>query len=172
MNNKSKKIIVILVILILCGVVSGILLLATSGFSLIKTSPEASAHYYLTINEAIANDSYSNMQIRISGAVIGDSIQHNQEKNELTFLLADLPADYSVVEKPGELLDLLENVVNDPNIQTIQVVFSGSPPALLVNKAQAIMIGEIQSDGVFYADEILLKCPSRYEEAVPDQVMD
>jgi hypothetical protein len=25
-------------------------------------------------------------------------------------------------------------------------------------------------DGVFIADELLLKCPSRYEEAVPEQV--
>ena len=25
-------------------------------------------------------------------------------------------------------------------------------------------------DGVFYADELLLKCPTRYDQAVPDQV--
>jgi cytochrome c-type biogenesis protein CcmE len=25
-------------------------------------------------------------------------------------------------------------------------------------------------DGVFYADELLLKCPTKYEEAVPSQV--
>ena len=33
------------------------------------------------------------------------------------------------------------------------------------------MIGELREDGKFYADEILLKCPSRYEEAVPDQAV-
>jgi cytochrome c-type biogenesis protein CcmE len=25
-------------------------------------------------------------------------------------------------------------------------------------------------DGVFYADELLLKCPTKYEEAVPEQI--
>jgi hypothetical protein len=28
-----------------------------------------------------------------------------------------------------------------------------------------------QLGSIFYADEILLKCPSRYEEAVPDQAI-
>jgi len=31
------------------------------------------------------------------------------------------------------------------------------------------MTGRMGEDGVFYADELLLKCPSRYEEGVPSQ---
>jgi cytochrome c-type biogenesis protein CcmE len=31
------------------------------------------------------------------------------------------------------------------------------------------MTGELGDDGVFYADELLLKCPTKYEEAVPGQ---
>jgi cytochrome c-type biogenesis protein CcmE len=27
----------------------------------------------------------------------------------------------------------------------------------------------MQQDGRFYADEVLLKCPTRYEEGVPDE---
>jgi cytochrome c-type biogenesis protein CcmE len=38
------------------------------------------------------------------------------------------------------------------------------------NEAQAIMTGHLGDDGVFYADELLLKCPTKYEEAVPNQV--
>jgi cytochrome c-type biogenesis protein CcmE len=34
------------------------------------------------------------------------------------------------------------------------------------------MTGKIASDGVFYAEELLLKCPTKYEEAVPSQVTD
>jgi len=41
----------------------------------------------------------------------------------------------------------------------------------LTNEAQAIMTGSLGEDGVFYADELLLKCPSRYEEGVPSQVV-
>jgi cytochrome c-type biogenesis protein CcmE len=37
------------------------------------------------------------------------------------------------------------------------------------NEAQAIMTGHVSADGVFYADELLLKCPTKYEEAIPEQ---
>mgnify|MGYP003349956457 CR=1 FL=1 len=39
----------------------------------------------------------------------------------------------------------------------------------LRNEAQAIMTGKLGEDGVFYAEELLLKCPTKYEEAVPEQ---
>ena len=42
-------------------------------------------------------------------------------------------------------------------------------PDLLQNEAQAIMTGKMGEDGVFYATELLLKCPTKYEEAVPEQ---
>jgi cytochrome c-type biogenesis protein CcmE len=38
------------------------------------------------------------------------------------------------------------------------------------DEAQAIITGHLGEDGVFYADELLLKCPTKYEEAVPSQV--
>jgi cytochrome c-type biogenesis protein CcmE len=31
------------------------------------------------------------------------------------------------------------------------------------------MTGKIGEDGVFYADELLLKCPTKYEEDLPEQ---
>ena len=31
------------------------------------------------------------------------------------------------------------------------------------------MTGQLGEDGIFYADELLLKCPTKYEEAVPEQ---
>jgi cytochrome c-type biogenesis protein CcmE len=45
----------------------------------------------------------------------------------------------------------------------------GPKPDLLRNEAQAIVTGKLNEDGVFYAEELLLKCPTRYEEAVPQQ---
>jgi len=32
------------------------------------------------------------------------------------------------------------------------------------------MTGHLGEDGIFYVDELLLKCPTKYEEAVPQQV--
>ena len=36
--------------------------------------------------------------------------------------------------------------------------------------AQAIIEGHLAADGSFHADNLLLKCPSRYEEEFPNQV--
>jgi cytochrome c-type biogenesis protein CcmE len=37
------------------------------------------------------------------------------------------------------------------------------------DEAQAIMTGKLGADGVFQANELLLKCPTKYQEAVPNQ---
>jgi cytochrome c-type biogenesis protein CcmE len=31
------------------------------------------------------------------------------------------------------------------------------------------MTGHLGADGAFYADELLLKCPTKYQQAVPSQ---
>jgi cytochrome c-type biogenesis protein CcmE len=65
---------------------------------------------------------------------------------------------------------VLEDAVADPTRTRLQVVVEGqAKPDLLRNEAQAIMTGRIGEDGVFHATELLLKCPTKYEEAVPGQ---
>jgi cytochrome c-type biogenesis protein CcmE len=44
-------------------------------------------------------------------------------------------------------------------------------PDLLKDEAQAIVTGKLGADGVFVADELLLKCPSKYAADVPNQVV-
>jgi cytochrome c-type biogenesis protein CcmE len=31
------------------------------------------------------------------------------------------------------------------------------------------MTGQVGTDGIFHADELLLKCPTKYQQAVPSQ---
>jgi cytochrome c-type biogenesis protein CcmE len=57
----------------------------------------------------------------------------------------------------------------DPSRARMTIVYVGPKPDLLRNEAQAIVTGHLGDDGVFYADELLLKCPTKYEEAVPEQ---
>jgi cytochrome c-type biogenesis protein CcmE len=64
---------------------------------------------------------------------------------------------------------VLHQAVNNPDANRIFVVYEGVMPDLLQNEAQAIMTGKIGEDGIFYASELLLKCPTKYEEAVPEQ---
>ena len=173
--SKNKKIIVGVVIFLavlgLCGNIVGFSLIGLSGVYLANTYNDP-LRYFTTVNELMSeNDKMINKPIRISGAVIGDSIEFDETSGKLSFFIADVPGDYEQVEQQGGLAIVLENAVNDPNRQKIQIVYIGEKPELLRNMTQAIMIGELHSDGIFYADEILLKCPSRYEEAVPDQAI-
>ena len=70
---------------------------------------------------------------------------------------------------------MLYNAVTDPSVTRLQVVAHDTEiPDLLKDQAQAIMSGKLQQvDGqyVFYADDITLKCPTKYQEDVPDQVV-
>jgi cytochrome c-type biogenesis protein CcmE len=88
----------------------------------------------------------------------------------LTFTVADIPGDNNEIEAQGGLAAVLHEATVDPNRTRIEVVYNGVKPDLLRNEAQAIMTGRLGQDGKFYADELLLKCPTKYEEAVPDQV--
>ena len=69
----------------------------------------------------------------------------------------------------GGLAEVLHQAVNDPTAPKLQVEYNGVKPDLLRNEAQAIMTGKLGEDGVFYAEELLLKCPTKYEDAVPGQ---
>lgn len=150
-------------------VIGGILILAAVVF-LIWTSTAASAEYFLTIDELNAKGSeIVDKNLRVSGAVIGDSIQYDAQSLTLTFEVAHVPADNLAIESEGGLAEVLHQAVLDPSRARIKVVYEGVKPDLLRNEAQAIMTGHMGADGIFYAEELLLKCPTRYEEAVPEQ---
>jgi cytochrome c-type biogenesis protein CcmE len=108
--------------------------------------------------------------LRISGAVIGDSIDYDLDTLTLNFVIAHIAGDNDELDAEGGLAVALHNAVTDPNRSILKVVYIGPKPDLLQNEAQAIMTGRLGEDGVFYADELLLKCPTKYEDAVPEQV--
>lgn len=150
-------------------VIGGILILGAVVF-LIWTSTAASAEYFLTIDELNAKGSgVVDKNLRVSGAVIGDSIQYDAQTLTLNFEVAHVPADNLAVKTEGGLAEALHQAVLDPSRARMKVVYVGPKPDLLRNEAQAIMTGHLGRDGVFYAEELLLKCPTRYEEAVPEQ---
>lgn len=150
-------------------VIGGILILAAVVF-LIWTSTAASAEYFLTIDELNAKGaSVVDKNLRVSGAVIGDTIQYDAQTLTLSFDVAHVPADNLAIESEGGLAEVLHQAVLDPSRSRMKVVYVGPKPDLLRNEAQAIVTGHLGADGVFYAEELLLKCPTRYEEAVPEQ---
>ena len=150
-------------------ILGGVLILAAVVY-LIASSTQASAEYFMTVDEVEAKGADAiGKSLRISGAVIGDTIHYDADTLTLTFDVAQVSADNAVIEKQGGLAEVLHQAVIDPTRQRIKVVYVGVKPDLLRNEAQAIMTGKLGSDGIFHADELLLKCPTRYEQAVPQQ---
>lgn len=150
-------------------VVGGILILGAVVF-LIWTSTAANAEYFLTIDELSAKGStVVDKNLRVSGAVVGESIQYDPQSLTLSFEVVHVPADTADIKTEGGLAEALHQAVMDPTRSRMQVVYVGPRPDLLRHEAQAIMTGHLGEDGVFYAEELLLKCPTRYEEAVPGQ---
>jgi cytochrome c-type biogenesis protein CcmE len=150
-------------------IAGGLVILAAVVY-LIVSSTTAGAQYFFTVDELFAKgEDAVDTPARVSGAVLGDTIDYDPETLTLRFTVAHMPADNEILDAEGGLAVALNQAVNDPTRQHLNVVYYGVMPDLLQNEAQAIMTGRLGDDGVFYADELLLKCPTRYDEAVPDQ---
>lgn len=149
--------------------VGGLLIIAAIVY-LIASSTIAGAQYFFTVDEILSRgDSVVGTPIRVSGAVIGDTISYDPETLTLTFTVADMPADNELLDEEGGLAAALHAAVTDPTRERMQVIYVGPKPDLLKDEAQAIMTGHLNEDGVFVADELLLKCPTKYEETLPGQ---
>jgi cytochrome c-type biogenesis protein CcmE len=98
--------------------------------------------------------------------VLGDTIQYDPETLTIEFTVAHIPAQFD------DLAKALHDAAENPNATRIPVVVKNQvKPDLLQHEAQAILEGELGEDGIFYATGLLLKCPSRYEEAAPNQAI-
>lgn len=150
-------------------VFGGILILGAVVF-LIWSSTAATQEYFMTVDELNAKgSSVIDKNLRLSGAVLGESIQYDADTLTLSFDIAHVPADTVDIETEGGLAEALRIAVTDPSRARMKVIYVGPKPDLLRHEAQAIMTGHLGEDGIFYAEELLLKCPTKYEEAVPEQ---
>lgn len=169
MNRTSTAMIVISILAVM--VICGSLVLAAGALYSFKISAGRTAQYFLTVEEVLDRQSeVVNQNVRISGVVIGDSIEYEEAAQTLSFTIANVPADYRTVEELGGLQRVLQEAADKPGNPRIGILYAGPKPDLLRGNAQAILTGRLGEDGVFYAEEILLRCPTRYEEAVPEQV--
>jgi len=145
--------------------IGGLLILAAVTY-LIISSTTAGARYFITVKELLNDSSYVGKSIRISGAVIGDTIKYDEKNLVIDFSVANIPSDYTNLAKA------LYESVNDPKSIRIPVHIVGQvKPDLLKHEAQAIMTGTLDKNGVFQATELLLKCPTKFQDANPGQTI-
>ncbi|MEI8131434.1 MAG: cytochrome c maturation protein CcmE [Leptolinea sp.] len=150
-------------------IIAGLLIVAAVVY-LIISSTQASAQYFLTVDEVKSRgQEMVGKEMKISGSVLGDSIQYDPQSLTVKFTIAHVSGDNAEVEKQGGLAAVLHAAVMDPTCQKLDVIYKGVKPDLLKNEAQAIITGTLNDDGTITADELLLKCPTKYEEALPGQ---
>lgn len=108
---------------------------------LIFTATQSTASYFLTVEELYDKESeIYGRNVRVSGKVVGDSVDFNSR---------DLILHFEIAGEGGE---------------TLPVLFNGPKPDQMRHDAEAIIQGKYDGNE-FTAQELLLKCPSRYEES-------
>ena len=120
-------------------VVGGIFVAVVIGL-LIATSFSGSTSDYLTIAEVKALGPDQSRNSRVAGAIVPDSVQWQTRELLLTFVIED---------ETGQL----------------PIAYHGPQPDMLVDAVEAVAIGKYDATAhVFDAEELLMKCPSKYEE--------
>jgi len=98
--------------------------------------------YYYSVSELMASSSDLNGKgIRVSGYVSPGSITRTSGQPEVKFLVFEKQSD-----------------------RTVPVVYRGIIPDTFKDNAEVVVEGTYQSnEGVFHANTLLAKCPSKYE---------
>ena len=139
---------------------------------MIVSGTASGGKYFITVNDLMARSDLVGKNVKVSGAVLGDTIKFDADTKTIYFTMAHLTDNAGDLEKEGGLAKALHLAVLDTNAKRLQVrVPNQAMPDLLQNEAQAIVTGKLGPDGVFVADELLLKCPSKYTADVPKQTV-
>lgn len=121
-------------------IIGGLVVVLVIGY-LIFTSIQGSTAPYLTVTELHSRgSSIHERNVRVTGLVQGGSIDWNAQ---------DLILKFELAGEGGSL----------------PVVYKGLRPDMFRDGAQAVVEGRYTEEGVFEAHNLVLKCPSKYEEA-------
>ncbi len=125
--------------------IGGLLILGAIAYVTIS-SFQSNAIYYLTLKELNAQrSSILNQPVRVNAPLDKSSIQFDDKSLTLKFNLKE------------------DNLI-------LPVVYKGVKPDTFEQGESVVAEGKLGTDGVFIASTILVKCPSKYESAVPTVV--
>ncbi len=141
--------------------IGGALILASVLYLLVSGTLQG-ARYFITVDELLGDSAYLGQTVRISGAVVGESIEYDSENAIIRFEIVNIPSEFD------DLASALRSALADASASRLAIVVEDEAlPDLLQHEAQAILSGELGPEGIFRASELLLKCPSRFEESSP-----
>lgn len=109
---------------------------------LVAVSFRGSMVYYLSVSEYMQSSGRVPGPVRVNGRVVPGSIEKEPAKLGVRFAMTD-----------GE--------------NTLPVVYEKIVPDTFVERAEVVVEGKLDPAGVFHADVLLAKCPSKYEAEDP-----
>lgn len=124
-------------------IVAALVVVAAIGY-LIYTGFQSTTAYYLTVSQLKA-DGPSVGLVRVAGIVQKNSIQRSANDATVHFTIADAT-------------------------DSMPVVYKGMVPDIFGPGIQVVVEGHYTADGVFQANTLLAKCPSKFTAAVPTPV--
>lgn len=121
-------------------IIAGLVLAAVAITIMMFTTMPSAGSKEITVSELVENmDDYKGDFITTQGLLKEESIQWDADKIELEF------------------------EIYDENDKTIQVFHKGIKPDNFTNEIIVIVAGFVNDDGVFEAEKVQTKCPSKYE---------
>ena len=118
--------------------VGAIILVLAVGY-LFYLSFSSSVSYYLTVSEFFSKGTgLYDTSVRVAGKISDNPIDWNAEELELRFTITE----------------------GDENMT---VVYRGAKPGGLKAGSSILVEGKYSSEGIFRANQLILKCPSKYE---------
>ena len=111
---------------------------------LVFSAVQSAGAYYREVHEVLAQQTtLTGKMLRVNGNIVTDSIAYDASKLDLRFKISD-PADAT---------------------KQIPVQFHGVKPDQMDREgSSAIIDGSLRPDGTVAANQLMLKCPSRYEQ--------
>ena len=120
-------------------VIGGIVVAVVIGL-LIATSFSGSTSEYLSVAEVKALGPDQARNSRVAGEIVPDSVEWSTRDLHLTFAISD-------------------------DTGNLAISYHGPQPDMLVDAVEAVVVGKYDPGSqVFEAEELLMKCPSKYEE--------
>jgi cytochrome c-type biogenesis protein CcmE len=121
-------------------IIAAILLLISIGLA--YDSINNYVNPYLSVTQVVNNPSkYEGNSIQVIGSLVDDTIVRSDD-GTLRFEITD-------------------------NDNDIQVIYHGIPPQNIEQSTSIVVIGSLDNEGGLESNQLLVKCPSKYEEVDP-----
>jgi cytochrome c-type biogenesis protein CcmE len=109
---------------------------------LVFANTQTNAVYYMTVPELKHCTTCATQAVRVAGVVQAGSIARNDSQELITFTISD-----------GQ--------------QTLPVTYNGVVPDIFRPGIQVVVEGRYTDQGLFKAQTLLAKCPSKFQSATP-----